>query len=165
MPKKYVKRWERGQWPRPSIEVYFWERVSKQSNGCWLWTGALTGDGYGILRRQTMHRWSYEKHRGEIPEGLEVDHLCSVRNCVNPDHMELVTHRENVQRSYMRGKHDHRLGNLGKHKAAKTHCPQGHAYAGENLLIDKYTGARRCKACTDAKFKRYQAKLKERENV
>lgn len=70
--------------------------------GCWLWTGTLNGAGYGTYRvdGQTVgaHRHVYEVERGPIPEGLHLDHLCSVRRCVNPSHLEPVTPSENIRR-------------------------------------------------------------------
>lgn len=71
---------------------------------CWLWTGSLTWDGYGLFRennrRTGAHRFAYEYHVGPIPAGLQLDHLCRVRNCVNPDHLEPVTASENTRRAY-----------------------------------------------------------------
>jgi hypothetical protein len=73
------------------------------NTGCWLWSGALNEFGYGITGSKRWgylaHRASYARFVGPIPEGLELDHLCRVRRCINPDHLEPVTHRENVWRS------------------------------------------------------------------
>ena len=77
------------------------------------------------------HRVAYELQVGPIPVGLQLDHLCRVRSCVNPAHLEPVTSAENTRRGL---------------RAMKTHCPQGHPYAGENLLI-RPTGQRRCRTC------------------
>lgn len=72
---------------------------------CWIWTGYTSRLGYGIFgpggRSVTMpaHRWSYEHFVGPVPDGLELDHLCRVRRCVNPLHLEAVTHRENCLRA------------------------------------------------------------------
>lgn len=76
--------------------------------GCWRWTGQKNRFGYGQLtvnrdgksRCLGAHRFSYEAHVGPIPEGLEIDHLCRVRDCVNPEHLEPVTRAENVRRSW-----------------------------------------------------------------
>ena len=76
--------------------------TSSDGLGCWPWTGTLDGQGYpflnvdGVPRR--AHRLSFEMHRGPIPSGLELDHLCRVRRCVNPEHLEPVTHAENMRR-------------------------------------------------------------------
>jgi hypothetical protein len=83
----------------------FWPRVEK-TNGCWLWTGYLKANGYATfypgggrhIAKVYVHRFAYEATRGRIPEGFEVDHLCHVRHCVNPTHLEAVTKRENLDR-------------------------------------------------------------------
>jgi HNH endonuclease len=80
----------------------FWELVSPEpTSGCWLWTGK-TWNGYGkfIVGGRTMaaHRYAYELFSGPIPDGLELDHVCRVRSCVNPAHLEACTHRENTNR-------------------------------------------------------------------
>jgi hypothetical protein len=83
-------------------------KVSKSTNGCWIYTGTLDKDGYatfsmhGVGTRR-VHRLMYEAKVGPIPDGMEIDHLCRVRNCVNPKHLEAVTRRENSLRSEMLG--------------------------------------------------------------
>lgn len=97
----------------PFVVEYFWKRVDKQEGGCWLWTGTIRPDGYGVIYiaskalrfRTSAHRYSYQLIKGAIPEGLELDHLCRVRKCCNPDHLEAVTHAENLRR----GVHHHGL--------------------------------------------------------
>ena len=75
----------------------------EQGEGCWEWRGHIDWNGYAALRVEGRtvgaHRVVYEGMIGPIPEGLELDHLCFVKHCVNPDHLEPVTHRENMQRS------------------------------------------------------------------
>lgn len=97
---------------RPSPEGRFWSKVDKAGplpkwapflGPCWLWTGHLDRYGYanfglGKHRMVKVHRFAYELLVGPIPEGLEIDHLCRVRHCVNPAHMEPVTHAENMAR-------------------------------------------------------------------
>lgn len=87
---------------RDDPERRFWTYVDK-TDSCWLWTGALTYDGYGIFgvgsQRTGPHRWVLMFAGVEIPEGMQVDHLCRVRNCVNPDHLEVVTVEENWRRA------------------------------------------------------------------
>lgn len=78
----------------------FWQRVEK-TDGCWLWRGGLR-NGYGVLsidgRKEYAHRISFAIHRGSVPTGLDLDHLCRTPKCVNPDHLEAVTHAENIRR-------------------------------------------------------------------
>jgi hypothetical protein len=162
MPKKYIKQWERGKWPRPSKEATFYSKFDVSPSGCWLWNGWKNSDGYALLRRKAAHRFAYELLRGEIPPGTEIDHLCSVRHCVNPEHMECVSHAENIRRSWERGANDARRYRLADIHKAKTHCPNGHKYSHENTIVDRWNGARRCRICETAKFHRYQAKAKLR---
>lgn len=92
--------------PRPTTEQQFWEKVNK-TDSCWLWTGGV-GRGYGIFYRgadrggsfTVAHRYAYEALVGPIPAGLTLDHLCRVRGCVNPAHLEPVTQAENVRRGW-----------------------------------------------------------------
>ncbi len=102
----------------------FWSKVKITSlHGCWEWTASQRGRGYGCFRlnRKTLqaHRVSYSLIRGEIPEGLELDHLCRNTSCVNPFHLEAVTHGENVRRGNVVGK--------------RTNCLKGHSRASEHL--------------------------------
>lgn len=85
----------------------FWSRVDKTED-CWIWTGARNGDGYGYFSLRgysaRAHRWSYELCNGPIPLGAVTDHLCRNRLCVRPDHLELVTPKENVVRGWEAGR-------------------------------------------------------------
>lgn len=88
--------------PRRSHVVKFMEKVSIQPGGCWIWQGYIQSNGYGFYRHEETswaHRASYLILRGPIPEGLTIDHLCRVKACVNPDHLEAVTNQVNVQRA------------------------------------------------------------------
>lgn len=83
-------------------------RVDKTAGGCWLWNGFIYPNGYGQLKWKyqgrsdfNAHRISYRIYKGEVPKGLEIDHLCRVRRCVNPDHLEAVTHQVNIIRGYL----------------------------------------------------------------
>lgn len=106
---------------RPSPEERFWSRVEKTEQ-CWLWTALTNKYGYGLLsvsnHHVLAHRFAYELLVGPLPRGLVVDHLCRVRNCVNPDHLEPVTDFENKVR--------------GLKSPLKTACPQGHDYTDPN---------------------------------
>jgi hypothetical protein len=105
--KRHYSRWQRHGDPlitkiiHGQIKVRFWSKVD-QGEDCWRWT-ACTSNGYGrfSVKRQPVlaHRFAYELLVGPIPEGLELDHLCRNRWCVNPDHLEPVTHDENVRRA------------------------------------------------------------------
>lgn len=112
------------------------------ADGCWLWTGS-TSSGYGQImdnyRNLRVHRVVYELTRGPIPVGLQLDHLCRVRHCVNPDHLEPVTNRENAIRGVMPQQTRARM-------LARTHCKRGHPFVGDNLHITP-AGARECRAC------------------
>lgn len=127
---------------RGDDEKRFWAKVEK-SDGCWLWTGALTHDGYGRFRlpggHAMAHRWAYEQTIGPVPEGLVLDHVrargCTNRNCVRPDHLEPVTEQENLLRG----------DTFVAANAAKTHCPSGHAYDDVNTVVRN--GRRHCRAC------------------
>jgi hypothetical protein len=108
--------------------------------GCWLWGGYIDAStGYGKHGKRWAHRAVYEMHRGPIPEGLQLDHLCRTRACVNPEHLEPVTLRENV----LRGTAPAALN------AAKTHCAAGHPFTGANLIV-RANGSRGCRTCENA---------------
>lgn len=131
-----------------TCEEYFWAHVEKQPDGCWLWLGRATPNGYGYLpsdRASTYaHRYSWLAIHGlEIPDGLQLDHLCRVKLCVNPAHMEPVTHRENTLRS----------DNPCAQNARKTHCLRGHEFTPENTWLDKY-GHRHCRECQRIRARR-----------
>ncbi len=116
----------------------FWDKVEK-TDSCWNWTAFCNLSGYGLFnfgkRRVLAHRFAYESLKGIIPNKLEIDHLCRNRQCVNPNHLEPVTHIENLRR----GEHG---GGMKK----QTHCKKGHPLKGENLLVNPQ-GRRRCRKC------------------
>lgn len=129
----------------PSLEKFWWfvDRTSE----CWLWTGRLTDRGYardrmGGKRHVRIHRWSYERWKGPIPAGLEIDHICRNRSCVNPDHLEAVTHLENMARA----------------SAAYTHCVRGHEFTAETTRIEPANGRRTCRKCLAIRMKAYNAR-------
>lgn len=126
-----------------SIEERFLAKVSKQPSGCWLWTAFKNPSGYGMFRVQSnvrlAHRVSYELFNVPIPDGLVLDHLCRVRNCVNPDHLRVCSRAENNLAP----------GSLStaKKNSDATHCPRGHRLGASNSRSD----SRSCKACHQAR--------------
>lgn len=140
-------------------EERFWAKVDQDGpNGCWIWTAYTMTNGYGLFgltksKMSLAHRFAYQDLVGPIPEGLVIDHLCRVRNCVNPAHMEVVTQIENVRR-----------GNAGKNHSEKTHCPQGHEYTPENTYeTPSRKGGRLCRRCRRERNRVYQKGRWERE--
>lgn len=109
------------------------------NTGCWLWSGYLASNGYGRFHRRAAHRLVYEAVSGPIPAGLDLDHLCRVRQCVNPEHLEPVTRSENLRR----GSGAKMLGRMHR---SKTHCPSGHEYNDDNTYVGK-RGSRSCREC------------------
>jgi len=143
----------------------FWLKVEK-TNTCWEWKGGLQGPRYGSFwfngKQIRAHRFAYELFKGEIPNGLQIDHLCRNRACVNPEHLEIVSCKENVLRG---------IGVCAKN-SKKTHCPRGHELKEDNL--DKHhlrIGQRTCKTCLNEKHKllhkinRQSIEGRQRENM
>lgn len=134
----------------------FWRRVEK-SDSCWNWVGHASG-GYGRIRhdgtRVQAHRYAYETLVGPIPEGLQLDHLCRNRMCVNPDHLEPVTPRIN----YLRG-----VSPMAE-QARQTHCRKAaHPLSGANLRVKR--GRRECVACGTAAARSRRARNKDSINA
>lgn len=134
----------------PLLPPRFWAKVELQADGCWLWIAARTTTGYGTYTvegaTRRAHRVSYEVLIGEIPVGLVLDHLCRVRACVNPQHLEPVTHQVNL----LRGE------TSAARNAARTHCNYGHPFDEANTGSDG--GKRRCRACNRARWRRAVAR-------
>lgn len=132
--------------PKPLRERLLGRINIDPNTGCWIWRGFRKPDGYARVGRNGklvyVHVASYEEFVGPVPEGLELDHLCRNPSCLNPDHLEPVTHAENIRR-----------GQAGENMRQKTHCPKGHPYSGDNLYIGG-DGKRRCRACMSATKKR-----------
>ena len=135
MKASVMKRKRRKADPLVRFEAKY---IPEPNSGCWLWVGALDGHGYGTFGAGgrddgtvKAYRWSYERFKGPVPVGLDLDHLCRVRCCVNPDHLEAVTRSENLKRSPLMGRQQH-----------KTACPLGHKYTGLDAR-----GSRICRVC------------------
>lgn len=120
----------------------WWANVQegRHESDCWTWLGVPNASGYGTLKvgRRTFvaSRFGYEMLVGPIPPGLHLDHLCRNRICVNPNHLEPVTSRENT----LRGE------TLAAKQVAQTHCIHGHELSGDNLRVDR-RGKRVCRTC------------------
>ena len=121
----------------------FWSKVDK-SGDCWIWTAGKSKDGYGRIgvcgAARLAHRIAWIMERGNIPDGMTIDHLCRNRACQNVQHMELVTNRENVLRGY---------GPTAVN-GRKTHCIRGHELSGYNILPGRGRHCRECYRLVDA---------------
>ena len=128
--------------------------IPEPNTGCWLWIAADQPTGYGQMwtgrTREGAHRISYKMFCGEIADGLEIDHRCRNRWCVNPDHLRAVTHRENMRCSNA----------IMGENARKTHCIRGHELTGDNLRIVR--GSRQCRECTNFRARRAKRAKKQR---
>lgn len=129
----------------------------KQENGCWIWTGTRRGN-YGAIRVlghvESTHRMSYLVFTGPLEEGKHIDHLCRKGLCINPEHLELVTSRENTLRG---------IG-VSAINAVKTHCKRGHPFDDANTIA--HPKGRNCRTCRNDAQKlnyvlgnRYQCRL------
>lgn len=135
--------------PKTAMQEFL-ERVAFDSEtGCWLWCGSMGDSGYGRFRGTMAHRFSFEQFNGPIPDGQEPDHLCRVRRCVNPEHLEAVTHRENV----LRGE------SIPAQRARLTHCFHGHPFDEINTV--RVGLGRACRICRRASNRRYKQRQKE----
>lgn len=140
-----------------TLEQKFLDKVHKTET-CWLWTAGKTPKGYGKLKVQgktlSAHRLSYELYKGEIPEGLTIDHLCFIKHCTNPSHLEAVTNQENNLRG----------NSYSAINARKTHCKYGHEFTPENTAKRglKY---RRCIKCRNREARESYYKNKDFSNL
>lgn len=134
----------------------FWRKVDSSGgpDACWPWKGCRTAGGYGRLtitisrgehRQEYAHRVAYFLVKGSIPYGKELDHICRNRACVNPAHLQAVTHKENIARSPV----PDIFRRANALRPRKLVCPRGHALAGSNLVLRRNGGrmSRRCRQC------------------
>jgi len=145
----------------PQLSKRLWTKVSRTGNvcECWLWTGAITSAGYGSIyagnrRVASAHRVTYEETFGPIPAGLQIDHLCRDRRCVNPWHLEPVTASENISRSPLR---------FDKYRS-RTTCKNGHRIGPGDTYITPQ-GHRKCRACGRSNDRVRYAFVKARREV
>jgi hypothetical protein len=122
------------------VQRSLWERMADKftiDDGCWEWVASCSTNGYGQIwvdgTMRRPHRVLYEMMVGSVPEGLDLDHLCRNRRCVNPSHLEPVTRQENALR--------------GAKGRMITHCPQHHEYTPENTWRRPSNGHRQCRQC------------------
>lgn len=138
----------------PSLKDRLPHLVRITETGCWDWSRYVDSDGYGRVKirgksERRAHRAVYEELVGHIPDGMDLDHLCRNRRCVNPEHLEPVTKRENTLRGFA----------PTAMNARKTHCLNGHSLSGDNIYTQN--GRRRqCRTCESARNKVSKAKLR-----
>lgn len=138
----------------------FWRRVEVgHPLGCWVWTGGRSSNGYGVfaheprkpngrLTQTGAHRYAFTLLKGPIPEGFHLDHLCRRPECVNPDHLEAVTPRENTLRGV----------GPSSVNATATECVNGHRLTQANVWLNPKTGARHCRPCMRRRWHEWNAR-------
>ncbi len=151
----------RGGRKRTPLADRLWAKVDKHGplpmarpdlGPCWIWLGKLDGHGYGQIseggrqsKKVSVHSLVYKWLVGPITDGLEPDHLCRIRRCCNPEHLDPVTRRENV----LRGE------SPAARNARKTHCVNGHPFDEANTIVRAKGRGRECRICAEAAWRRY----------
>jgi len=147
------KRGVKGFIKSPATVRFLAKAGSPTQKGCWEWSGYVTQRGYGQIwdgeKNVSAHRFSYELYKGKIPDGKEIDHVCENTRCVNPDHLEAVTHSENISRATYR---------MDYENSRKTHCKHGHLLEGDNLRPGQ-NGRRQCRECARKRDRKRRAAL------
>lgn len=145
--------------------VRFWNKV-EITKSCWNWVGAKRcgrirngkTQYYGALtvnfKNISSHRFSYEQVKGKIKKGYEIDHLCRNTLCVNPEHLEAVTHSVNMKRGTS-------FYHFQEKAKLVTHCPQGHEYTKENTYVTPKKPTRHCRQCVRNRAREYQRKIRQ----
>ena len=131
----------------------FWAKVEK-TDTCWFWTAAVDDDGYGRFANLRTHQIAYILTIGPIPAGKELNHTCQHRSCVNPDHLEALTHTEHMRKT---------PGTYGYKWAHRTHCLKGHPLTEDNLVpFLRKKGQRRCRQCAIEKDRQWRQENPEK---
>lgn len=129
-------------WPSGRSDRFWAKAVTNPETGCMEWSGYRNDKGYGVVRVvpsiQLAHRVAWTIANGIIPAGLSLDHLCRNRSCINPAHLEPVTHAENIRRSPYPTSQTNKL---------KTHCQHGHEFTPDNTAMYGRPPARACRTC------------------
>ena len=143
--------------------IRFLVKIDDTYDSCWRWTSTISKAGYPYFtltstKMVRAHRLSYMIFKGDIPNGLVLDHLCRNKSCVNPDHLEAVTSLVNTRRGLS--------GKINNPQTKKTNCPKGHSLSDNNLtLYTKRLGYRRCLICSREYQKLYQRQLRLKKKI
>lgn len=161
--------------PLSAARGHILARVRREDRGhstpCWIWQGALNYKGYGVGhpggKWSRIHRVTYVEYVGPIPDGLQIDHLCRVKACCNPDHLEAVTAGENLRRAWAdrpRRPSKPRLFTRPRKNGIITHCKRGHELTPENTMTAG-SGKRACRICAYAIAKPRKARWRAKRRA
>jgi hypothetical protein len=145
---------------RPKKHPDYLEEDRGYDTPCWIWQGGHDRNGYSWVNRAEhrgcAHVMYYKRAHGPVPPGMELDHLCRVRNCVNPDHLEVLTRAENINRGYSPPAVNKR----------KTHCKHGHEFTPENTYwLPSRPGQRHCRACQKRLLREYWERRRAKQSA